>query len=436
MRTSFSRKLFIPIVLFVCFEIFILLATTVDVSLYDVSETGVRGSKEAKDLATASGATTLKTKAFITATATFQSSAVQKMLELASIAAFGYSLRSKLDPKGITDLLLNALVPSMILSSLSGLKVSTESLGWVVASGVLLVIAQLIGSDLASRFVIPMKNIRNRSETEILRRTASVQLSSMAPGLSVLSFTKEFASVPLAGLSALAGIPSTAYSLIVVPYYCRFRGNFETECKAGLVATNGEARAESPWIMKKLGNAVTDTTNLAISSGLVLSLLGRPIDTLGFVGNAIESLAKSQSAVLFLLIGMKLKVSGDRPKLCLRLLLARHGFMSLFAAAFLAIYLSSKREVTDTTRLAAVLSSHSASSIIAYGRMNKIVMNENVHGYDTDLAFDIVALSYQMTMVLNTIACVAGPVYLNNLPLAGVTMLAMSALIGKTDNKK
>jgi len=110
--------------------------------------------------------------------------------------------------------------------------------------------------------------------------------------------------------------------------------------------------------------------------------------------------------------------------------------MSLFTSVFLATCLSSKKGSSDVARLAVVLSSQAASSIIAYGQMDKVITNENVQGYDADLAFDIVALSYQMTMLLNTIACLAGSSYVNNLPVVGTTMLALSAVIGKIGGKK
>lgn len=257
----------------------------------------------------------------------------------------------------------------------------------------------------------------------------------MAPGLSVLSFTKEFASLTLAGLSTLADVPSKVYTLVLLPYYLRFRGITVDQQIGSDAQTTSQTSSSSSSALKKIKKAVSDPFNLAISSGLVLAALGRPVHTLGFVGNAIGSLAKSQTAVLFLLIGLKLKFSGDRPKLCLRLLLARHGFMSLFASAYLAFCLP-RHSHSDAARLAAVLSSHAASSIIAYGQMNKAADQENVQGYDVDLAFDIVALSYQMTMVLNTIACLAGPAYINNLPVAGIVMLGLSAAIGKMGGNK
>ena len=439
MRISFGQKLFILVLVFVCFNIFILVTTTIDVntSMYNFDfEASIRGSNAMNISKSSFRATTATSAPFTTTVAFLQSPAIQKILELGVITGIGYMIRSRLDSSGITTMLLNALVPSMIVSSLSCLNVSAESLSGVLASGVILVITQLLTSELASRFVIS-KNVSEMSEAETLRRTASVQLSSMAPGLSVLSFTKEFASLSLAGLSALAGIPSTTYSSVVVSHYIRFRGSVDTNTKASKVNVKGK-ETESPSIMIKLGRAVKDPLNLAMSSGFFLAVLGRPVQTLGFVGNAIESLAKSQTPVLFLLIGLKLKARGDRPKLCLRLLLARHGFMSIFIAIFLVICLPlnrGKSDDLDAMRLSVVLSSHAASSIIAYGQMYKVVKNDNIQGYDMELAFDIVAMSYQVTMVLNTIACIAGSTYVNNLPVAGATMLAISALVGKIGSK-
>jgi len=102
--------------------------------------------------------------------------------------------------------------------------------------------------------------------------------------------------------------------------------------------------------------------------------------------------------------------------------------MSLFVSAFFKLFM---RNGSDPAKLATVLSSHAACSIIAYGQMNKVVVNEGVGGYDPDLAFDIVAISYQITMALNTVACLAGTGYVNNLPLIGLGMLAASAAVGK-----
>jgi len=214
----------------------------------------------------------------------------------------------------------------------------------------------------------------------------------------------------------------------LIPYYLRFRGagsdaavsigdNDTESTKNGLVA-----------IAQHLAKLFSDPFNLAISSGLVLASLGRPVSSLGFAGKAVGGLVQAQTAILFLLIGLKLKFGGDRPKLCLRLLLARHGFCSLAVSAFLGLFLGA---ADSAPRLAAVLSSHAACSIIAFGQMSKVVTEGGVKGYDTDLAFDLVALSFPFTVMLNTVACLAGSTYVNMLPVIGGAFLALSAIIGK-----
>lgn len=231
----------------------------------------------------------------------------------------------------------------------------------------------------------------------------------MAPGLSVLSFTKEFAGLTLAGLSTLADIPSKIYTLVLLPYYIRYRrGSIKNKSKnynknnikvgdrddynedevkninATATATASHKRRQSQSqnkYYKFIQKTIKDPFNLAISSGLFLAAIGRPVSTLGFVGNAITNLAQSQTAILFLLIGLKIKFNGERQKLCLRLLLARYGFMSIFVSLFLYLSTSRSNEAAAiATRLAIVLSSHAASSIIAYGQMNKAVTNDNTKG--------------------------------------------------------
>ncbi|CAB9513639.1 expressed unknown protein [Seminavis robusta] len=247
----------------------------------------------------------------------------------------------------------------------------------------------------------------------------------MAPGLSVFSFTREFVGPKYAGLAALADVPTKLYTLLLIPYYLRFRS--ESLGNDSEKATDAKATKQKPSTVNRLKGIFGDPFNLAISSGLVLAALGRPVSTLGFAGKAVGSLAQAQTAILFLVIGIKLKFGGDRPKLCLQLLLARHGFCSLAMAAFLKIFLSG---VGTAPRLAAVLSSHAACSIIAFGQMSKVAAN-GVKGYDTDLAFDIVALSFPFTVMLNTVACLAGAGYVERLPLIGASFLVLSAGIGK-----
>lgn len=344
----------------------------------------------------------------------YHTAGVQKVLELGVIAGIGASLRYKLDAKAITTLLLSALVPAVIVSSLSTLRLSAE-MGLVVLMGLLLTIAQIAAGELASRIVV--KKSANTKAGRTIRRTAAMQLGSMAPALSVFSFLREFVGTEYAGLAALADIPSKLYILIFIRNYLRFRG----------VAKEESAQQEKKSSkLEKARSAFKDPFNQAIVTGLGLAAIGRPVPTLGFFGAALKSLQQAQTAVLFLLIGLKLKWGGERPKLCMRLLLARHGFMNLMTSLFLGTVLSASG---SSAKLAAVLCSQAACSIIAYGQMNTVA--EEVEGYDTDLAFDIVALSYPMTIGLNTAACLAKDTYVKALPVMGVGFLLLSTILGK-----
>lgn len=350
----------------------------------------------------------------------FESSGVQKVLELGVIAAIGSSLRDKLNAKAITDTLINALVPAVIASSLSTLTISSE-MGKAILAGVALALIQLFSGELASRYVIG-----NSSEEEkcVMRRTAALQLGTMAPALSVFSFTQEFVGSTYAALAALADIPTKLYTLVLIPYYLRFRG----EARSAPSSEEGSVNVAKLPLIKRVFRILTDPFNLAIVGGLILATLGKPISSLGFFGKAIGSMATAQTAILFLLIGVKLKFGGERPKLCLRLLLARHGICNLIVSALMALFLDKN---DSAARLASVLSSHAACSIIAFGQMTK-VSNAGVQGYDTDLAFDLVALSFPLTVLFNTIACLAGSAYVDVLPVIGSFLLALSALLGKT----
>eukprot|EP00978_Attheya_sp_CCMP212_P032030 scaffold123261_cov50-Attheya_sp.AAC.1 len=251
------------------------------------------------------------------AKAAYQAGGVQKVLELGVIVGAGASLREKLDAKAVTSLLLNALVPPLIISSLSSLSVSSE-MGYVLLSGVFLILLQIGSGELASRIVIDKGD--DLADRATLRRTAAMQLGTMAPALSVLSFTREFVGPGYAGLAALADLPTKIYGLLLLPYCLRFRGTPKGDdtTNEALVKTKKAPR----W--KRFLGAFKDPFNLAIASGLTLAALGRPVSSLGFLGKAVGSLAEAQTAILFLLIGLKLKFGGARAMLCLRLLLARH----------------------------------------------------------------------------------------------------------------
>ena len=162
----------------------------------------------------------------------FQSSGVQKILELACIAALGAFLRDTLDPGAMTKMLLSTLVPAAIMSSLASLQLSLE-LGTVALAGLLLLALQILTGTIAANVIVKVPSELASSgappdgptkRRQAIRRTAAVQLGTMAPATSVFSFTREFAGPSLVGFAALADMPSKAYMLIFLPAVSRATG--------------------------------------------------------------------------------------------------------------------------------------------------------------------------------------------------------------------
>ena len=275
---------------------------------------------------------------------TLGSTGVQKILELGTIASLGASLRGTLDPAAITALLLKALVPCVILSSLSALTFGRD-LGAVVAAGAALVAVQIAAGAAAARLVV--RADAGDARRRAMRRAAALQLGTCAPASSVFAFVREFASPAHVGLAALADMPNKAYVLLGLPKVAELRGD-----KGAAAAAVGKPSARK---------IITDPFNAGILGGLLLAVLGTPTSSLGFFGKAVASLAAANTPVLFLLIGLKCEITGAAPALSLALLLARHGFVALGAAGFLRAFLAA---AAPETRLACVLSSQAAVSVL------------------------------------------------------------------------
>lgn len=336
---------------------------------------------------------------------TLGSTGVQKILELGTIASLGASLRGTLDPAAVTALLLKALVPCVILSSLSALTFGRD-LGAVVAAGAALVAVQIAAGAAAARLIV--RADAGDARRRAMRRAAALQLGTCAPASSVFAFVREFASPAHVGLAALADMPNTAYVLLGLPKVAELRGD-----KGAAAAAVGK-----PSVRKIL----TDPFNAGILGGLLLAVLGTPTSSLGFFGAAVASLSAANTPVLFLLIGLKCEITGAAPALSLALLLARHGFVALGAAGFLRAFLAA---ASPETRLACVLSSQAAVSVVGYGALARTWRP----GDDLDLAFNLVALSFPLTALMNTATCLLGSRYVDRVAFVGLGYLAASAAL-------
>lgn len=349
----------------------------------------------------------------------YELKSVQKCLELGAIALLGALLRDRLDAAALTTLLLKAIVPAVVLSSLASLSVSPGLAGFCGA-GVLLILCQLCAGHVAARALLG-----GGARRAVVRRTAAAQVATMAPVLSCFAFIREFVGETRTGYAALVDLPTKFFVLVLFPLVLALRGDAAARAAAAPTASptlGGRLRA--------LRGACSDPFNAAIVAGLAMAASGTRVADIGFIGGAVRTLAAAQNSVLFLLIGAKFQLGGARPAFVLALLLARHGLVAIGTAAFLRV-----AHVADPgARLAAVLSSQAATSIIAYGH---VAAAERARlGYDAALAFEILGLSFPLSIVLNTAASLIGAAYVDNLGFIGAALCAASAAVYLTNRRR
>jgi len=66
---------------------------------------------------------------------------------------------------------------------------------------------------------------------------------------------------------------------------------------------------------------------------------------------------------------------------------------------------------------------------VAFGQLSKTQDASPKLGYNLDLAFQIVSLSFPLTIVLNTATALGGDAYVNGLPLVGLGLCALSQVV-------
>lgn len=283
---------------------------------------------------------------------------VTKALSFVCMAVLGRLVKSRFSKEqvaGVQKLILDVMLPCVIFKALCSIKVNPSLLLWPLL-GALFVVAQLLSMSLC-----PLRGTP--------RRTALFQLATSAPGLSAMVFVKEFVGDAAAGKAALFDLPTKLYLILVLP---RLLGVGRT--------------------------SMADPLNAAIVGGLTAALTRTPFASFGFVSRAVDALAAAQTPVLFVLIGMKLTVTGATPAICLALLALRH-------AANYVFFSLAKLALSDLDdQLTLLLMCQAAVSVIGWSQMKRAI-DAGVSGFDAAFAFDIVGFSMPTAMTLQTCAC-------------------------------
>jgi hypothetical protein len=153
------------------------------------------------------------------------------------------------------------------------------------------------------------------------------------------------------------------------------------------------------------------------------SATGKSIADLGFVGNAIDTMAAAQTPVLFILIGLTVNLSGNTPLVSSLLLLGRAAAGMLFTGT-----VNMLMGFDSNTALVTTLFSQSAVSMLGYGILKRVAESQSKDdpAMSPAFAFDLVGYSFPLSIVLNTTACIAKDRYVKNLiPMGGGLLAAV-----------
>jgi hypothetical protein len=339
------------------------------------------------------------------------SSSAEQTLTLLTVMGIGKSLSGRFPGKEsavIQKMLLQFLVPATLFKGLASQTVQLSQLGFVAAGCVLVLVRSLCGW-IASRAVLGGSSDPERAA---LRRSAFFQISTTASALSVLPFVSEFLGAEYVGLGGLVDLPMKLYMLVVMPILLKLMG----EETPGSSEGGGGAMA----VIKKL---LSDPISLSLIFGLATGAAtgGQGLKALGFVGKAFNSLAGAQTAVLFLLIGLKLKFEGKNPLFSVITILATQG--ALLMAASLAILLLNPSEVMKQF---IILFSQGAPSVVGLGVITAAA-NGGLKGYNTDFAFDIVGLAFPISAILQCMVGLLGTSYAPASGFIGAGLVGIAA---------
>jgi len=129
---------------------------------------------------------------------------------------------------------------------------------------------------------------------------------------------------------------------------------------------------------------------------------------------------------LFLILGLRVQLTGTTPTLCATLLLIRHGLLALAMSALLAVGGAS---ISPGMALTLVVMSQSAVSVVSTGLINGAV-SSGVPGYTAEIGIDLCGYSFPFSTLLSAVTCILGDIYLKNLPVVGALFLAGGTYIG------
>lgn len=309
--------------------------------------------------------------------------ALTRTLELLLIVLIGFMLQRKLSGKqqleGVKLIILNVALPATIFIALLKIELKTSLLLLPLAA-----LAFNLCMFMAARYLLPV--LQPQSD-KTRRRTLSMLLPSLAPGLSCFPFIMVYLDDAGLAMAALADVGNKFFGLILL-YLLAMHWFYATR------TGRQEKRSSTQKLKSLFVSLLREPINMVIFLAILLLLAGWRLEDLpALVSGTAERFSLMMVALVLLFIGMAVRVNLRALKAILLLLSWRSGLAMLFSALFLLLFPA----LSPAMVLLVIVFPQSSCSFWPFAHMHLAAkMEEKQQGdktFDLDHAVNVLACS-------------------------------------------
>lgn len=315
--------------------------------------------------------------------------ALQNTLELVLVIGLGLLLQKKIakqDLKGVKTVILSIALPAVIFVALLKIKLESSLLIFPI-----LALTFNLVMFLVSKYVLTA----SFSKTDgAKKRTATMLLPSLAPGLSCFPFIVVYLGDDSLALAALADVGNKIFVLILL-YMLAMHWYHRRALK--------NINASSKSKLRDLSLALlNEPINMVIIVGLLMLAFGLNLESLPvFLQNTVVNLKMIMTPLVLLFIGMAVRIKGGEFSLILSLLTRRAGITFLLSATFVFLWPG----LSPALILLLVVFPQSACSFWPFAHMSAVSALEEVDEqekstFDIDFAVNVLACSLPFSTIL------------------------------------
>lgn len=315
--------------------------------------------------------------------------ALQKTLELLIIIGLGLLLQKKVakqDLKGIKVIILSIALPATIFVAL--LKIELN--GTLLMYPFLALLFNLLLLVITKYFI----SVSLSKHEDSKKRTLTMLLPSLAPGLSCFPFIVVYLGDDSLALAALADVGNKIFVLILL--YLLAVNWYNSRALKEIVSTT------SSKLKSLLLSMLNEPINMVIIIALLLLGFGFTLSALpGFIENTITKMSLIMTPLILLFIGMAVRIKSGELKTILNMLVRRSGFTFLFSAVLVYIF----PVLTPAMILLLVVFPQSSCSFWPFAHMNAInsMEEKDAHPnptFDINFAINVLACSLPFSTIL------------------------------------